>query len=203
MQNHCTLTGQLPKKQRIVSRIMKSTTFVIGGCRSGKSGHALRLGESFPGRRKLFVATCVPQDDEMRQRVLRHQLDRGPQWSPLEVPLELTQSIVQNGPDADLMLIDCLTLWVSNMMLVHEEQKPIDDRIQELCTVLQDPPCPLILVSNEVGAGIVPENSLARRFRDIVGWTNQQVAAACRQVIWMVAGLPVSIKPSNASDNHL
>lgn len=175
---------------------MNPTTFIIGGCRSGKSGHALRLGESLRGGRKLFVATCVPQDGEMRQRVLRHQQDRSPQWSTLETPVELAQSIAQNGPDADLMLIDCLTLWVSNLMLTYEDQKPIDDRVEGLCAVLRNPPCPLILVSNEVGAGIVPENPLARRFRDIVGWTNQQVAAACRQVIWMVAGLPVPIKPN-------
>jgi adenosylcobinamide kinase/adenosylcobinamide-phosphate guanylyltransferase len=176
---------------------MKSTIFVIGGCRSGKSSHALRLGESLPGRHKLFVATCVPQDSEMHQRVQRHQQDRGPQWSTLEVPVELAQSIVQFGASADLMLVDCLTLWVSNLMLAHENQKPIDDCVEGLCAVLRDPPCPLVLVSNEVGAGIVPENPLARRFRDIVGWTNQQVAAACRQVIWMVAGIPVPIKPNS------
>jgi adenosylcobinamide kinase/adenosylcobinamide-phosphate guanylyltransferase len=174
---------------------MESTTFVIGGCRSGKSSHALRLGEAFPGRRKIFVATCVPQDSEMRQRVQRHQQDRGPQWSTLEVPVELAESIAQQGANADLILIDCLTLWVSNMMLAHEDQKPIDARVERLCTLLRNPPCPVILVSNEVGGGIVPENALARRFRDIVGWTNQQVAAACNQVIWMVAGLPVPIKP--------
>lgn len=149
-----------------------------------------------PGQRKLFVATCVPQDREMRQRVHRHQQDRGPQWSTLEIPVKLAESIVQNGPNADLMLIDCLTLWVSNMMLTREDQKSIDNRVERLCAVLRDPPCPLIIVSNEVGAGIVPENPLARRFRDVVGWTNQQVAAACRQVIWMVAGLPVPIKPN-------
>jgi adenosylcobinamide kinase/adenosylcobinamide-phosphate guanylyltransferase len=174
---------------------MKKTIFVIGGCRSGKSGHALRLGEAFPGRRKIFVATCVPQDSEMHQRVHRHQQDRGPLWSTLEVPVDLAESITKEGPHADLMLIDCLTLWISNMMLAHEDQKPIDARIEQLCAVLRNPPCPVVLVSNEVGAGIVPENPLARRFRDIVGWTNQQVAGACRQVIWMVAGLPVPIKP--------
>ncbi len=182
---------------------MNKTIFVVGGCRSGKSGQALRLGESLPGRRKLFVATCVPEDDEMRQRVRRHQLDRGPRWTPLEVPLELADCILQNGPKADLMLIDCLTLWVSNMMLAYQEHKPIDDHIQGLCTVLDHPPCHLILVSNEVGAGIVPENALARRFRDIVGWTNQQVAAACEQVIWMVAGLPVPIKPCSVLNGSL
>ncbi len=174
---------------------MEKTIFVIGGCRSGKSSHALRLGESFPGRRKIFVATCVPQDSEMRQRVHRHQQDRGPHWSTLEVPVALAEGIAKEGPHADLMLIDCLTLWVSNLMLAYEDQKPIDARVERLCAVLRNPPCPLILVSNEVGAGIVPENALARRFRDIVGWTNQQVAAACNQVIWMVAGLPVPIKP--------
>ncbi|MFZ1984601.1 MAG: bifunctional adenosylcobinamide kinase/adenosylcobinamide-phosphate guanylyltransferase [Desulfatitalea sp.] len=175
---------------------MKPTTFIIGGCRSGKSRQALLLGNSMEGprKRKLFIATCVPQDTEMHDRVRRHQQERGPQWQTLEVPIELAQAIAQQGAAANLILVDCLTLWVSNMMLAYEHESEINSRIDQLCGLLQAPPCPIILVSNEVGAGIVPENHLARRFRDQVGRINQQVAAACQSVVWMVAGIAIPIK---------
>lgn len=175
---------------------MKPTTLIIGGCRSGKSRQALLLGNSMEGpcNRKLFVATCVPQDTEMHDRVRRHQEERGPQWQTLEVPIELAQAIAQHGATASLILVDCLTLWVSNMMLAYEDESEINIRIDRLCGLLQAPPCPIILVSNEVGAGIVPENPLARRFRDQVGRINQQVATACQSVVWMVAGIAIPIK---------
>ena len=93
------------------------------------------------------------------------------------------------------MLVDCLTLWISNMMMENNDDRTIQKHCKEVCAILKAPPCPIILVSNEVGAGIVPENQLARRYRDLTGWANQQIAAACQTVIWMVAGIPVTIKP--------
>lgn len=174
---------------------MHPTTLIIGGCRSGKSRHALQLAEASGTQRKLFIATCVPQDDEMRERVRRHQEERGKQWQALEVPVELSDAISRSGTDDGLILIDCLTLWISNLVLENDDDGAIYQHIDELCEALTSPRCPIILVSNEVGTGIVPENALARRYRDLVGRANQQVAAACGQVIWMVAGIPVTIKP--------
>lgn len=174
---------------------MHATTLIIGGCRSGKSRHALKLGDSIVGERKLFVATCVPQDQEMHERVKRHQEERGANWQTLEAALDLPDTLLRHGPEADLVVVDCLTLWISNLMLAHEGGgHAIEGEISRLRAVLTMPPCPMILVTNEVGAGIVPENRLARRFRDLVGRTNQQAAAACRQVIWMVAGIAVPVK---------
>ena len=176
---------------------MTSTTLITGGCRSGKSSHALNLASQVQGRRKLFVATCVAQDEEMRLRVERHQQERGPGWQTLEEPVDLVGVIERYGPGADLMLIDCLTLWVSNLMTTDQDETMFLNHLSELSRTIARPPCPLIFVTNEVGAGIVPENTLARRFRDYTGWANQSVAAACTHVIWMVAGIAVAIKPAN------
>jgi adenosylcobinamide kinase / adenosylcobinamide-phosphate guanylyltransferase len=178
---------------------MHATTLIVGGCRSGKSRHALELGDAMLGRRKLFVATCVPQDQEMRERVDRHKEERGSHWQTLEAPLDLPDALSRHGPRADLVIVDCLTLWISNLMLAHAgDAHAIDRHIDQLCAVLNRPPCPMILVTNEVGAGIVPENRLARHFRDWVGRANQRAAAACRQVIWMVAGIAVPVKKADS-----
>lgn len=176
---------------------MFSTILITGGCRSGKSGHALNLASKVRGTRRLFVATCVAEDEEMRRRVQRHQKERGPAWQTLEEPVELAHVIQRQGPDADLILVDCLTLWVSNLMTKQPDDTTFLGWLDELCRVIARPPCPLIFVTNEVGAGIVPENKLARQFRDLTGWANQKVAAACTTVIWMVAGIAVTIKPGN------
>jgi len=174
---------------------MNTSTLVIGGCRSGKSNHALTLAAAFHIQPKTFVATCTAQDEEMRQRIQRHQKERGGQWRTLEVPLKIAAAITAHGGTAGIMLVDCLTLWISNMMMEGVDDRTILQQCQEVCELLKAPPCPIILVSNEVGTGIVPENEMARRYRDLAGWVNQQMAAACQNVIWMVAGIPVPIKP--------
>jgi adenosylcobinamide kinase / adenosylcobinamide-phosphate guanylyltransferase len=168
---------------------------VLGGCRSGKSGHALQLAEEM-GPRRIFVATCVPHDDEMRARVERHQRDRSSTWQTLEVPVALAETIRTHSASADVMLVDCLTLWMSNLLAETEDEHRLRQHIDALAEAVKAAPKPVILVSNEVGAGIVPENRLARRYRDLAGWTNQAMAAACDRVIWTVAGIPVTIKPS-------
>ncbi len=173
---------------------MKKTTLIIGGSRSGKSRHALRLAEQVSGDRKIFVATCVPQDDEMTQRVTRHQAERGSVWVTLEVPVALADAIAENSSKADVILIDCLTLWISNLFMETDDTRMIDDRVGALEEALSHAQCPVLLVSNEVGTGIVPENRLARQFRDMAGFTNQRIAECADEVIWMVAGIPVTIK---------
>lgn len=170
-----------------------NATLVIGGCRSGKSSHALQLGEQTQGLRKAFVATCQPLDTEMKSRVKRHQKERGEHWQTIEAPEHIVDAIKNHGPETDIMLIDCLTLWVSNLMAIHKTEDRIIQEIDKLHDAVQSPPCPIILVTNEVGTGIVPENQLARQFRDLTGWCNQKIASGCKEVIWMVAGIPVKI----------
>ena len=172
----------------------KEKILVLGGCRSGKSGHALDLAEAM-GTRRLFVATCVPHDDEMRQRVARHQAERSAAWQTLEVPVDLAGTITIHSPLADVMLVDCLTLWLSNLLMETEDVDRIRRVIDGLAEAVRKAPHAIVLVSNEVGAGIVPENRLARLYRDLAGWTNQAMAAACDRVIWTMAGIPVTIKP--------
>lgn len=178
---------------------MHSTKLVIGGCRSGKSSHALALGEKLVGRRNLFVATCQPYDDEMTDRIKRHQKERGKHWQTIETPLEPEVVITDQGPGADVILIDCLTLWVSNLMMTYKDDTQILEAFYRLHHAIATPPCPIILVANEVGLGIVPENAMARRFRDLAGWCNQKMASVCNDVIWMVAGIAVPIKQLNRS----
>jgi adenosylcobinamide kinase/adenosylcobinamide-phosphate guanylyltransferase len=172
---------------------VKETIFVIGGCRSGKSSHALHLAEQIPGQ-KIFIATCTPQDKEMEQRVLRHRQKRSSAWKTLEVPLLIPETINKHSLKRNVILIDCLTLWINNLIMDDEDPTKIDTQIRNLIRSIEKVECPVILVSNEVGTGIVPENRLARLFRDITGLANQKVAACVDRVIWMVAGIPVKIK---------
>ena len=172
---------------------MKEKILVIGGCRSGKSSHALHLAEQIPGN-KIFIATCIPRDKEMEQRVLHHQQQRSSAWETLEVPFYLPEAIHKNGAKGHVILVDCLTLWINNLILDDDEPENIDNPIQKLTQSIEKAECPVILVSNEVGTGIVPDNKLARLFRDITGFANQKVAACVDRVIWMVAGIPVQIK---------
>ena len=172
---------------------MKETILVIGGCRSGKSSHALHLADQISGQ-KIFIATCMPQDKEMEQRVLRHQQQRGSAWETLDVPFLIPETINKHSQKGNVILIDCLTLWINNLMMGDEDPTKIDAKIRNLTQSIEKVECPVILVSNEVGTGIVPENRLARLFRDITGFANQKVATCVDRVIWMVAGIPVKIK---------
>lgn len=173
---------------------MKEIIFVIGGCRSGKSSHALTLAEAIPGKRKIFIATCVPYDDEMKARVRKHREERSRAWITLEVPINIAESIVENSAKADVIVADCLTLWASNIILENTSAEKTGEYLQGLTDALKTAQCPIILVSNEVGCGIVPKNALARSFRDFAGAVNQTAAKCADRVIWMVAGIPVVIK---------
>lgn len=173
---------------------MPSTTLIIGGCRSGKSRHALNLAEQVNGLHKIFVATCIPEDEEMATRIQRHQNERGAHWRTVESPQDLAGTITRQGPETNVILIDCLTLWISNLMMAHNDDTAILHHVERLNAAMAHAPFPIIVVSNEVGTGIVPENALARRFRDLTGWCNQAMAAACSHVTWMVAGIAVIIK---------
>jgi adenosylcobinamide kinase / adenosylcobinamide-phosphate guanylyltransferase len=173
---------------------MKKNVFVIGGCRSGKSYQALKMAESLARDKLVFIATCTPYDDEMKHRIARHQQERSRRWHTVEAPLHLPEAIAEAGGEAGVLLVDCLTLWINNLLMENYDTNQILDQVQSLALAVEAAACPVILVSNEVGTGIVPENKLARLYRDLVGTANQAVAESADQVVWMVAGIPVRIK---------
>lgn len=163
---------------------------VIGGARSGKSRYAQDTIEAYPGR-LAFIATAQNDDSEMDDRITRHQADRGPRWTTHEAPMDLPAAIGRMQDQADAILVDCLTLWLSNLMLFDRD---IALETSDLVTAIQACRVPVAIVTNEVGQGIVPMDALARRFRDEAGRLNQRVAAACRKVVLVTAGLPLALK---------
>ena len=172
------------------SNFRKTVTLVLGGVRSGKSHYAQQLGER--AARVVFVATAkAGDDDEMQRKVERHQSSRPQQWQTVEEPLRLAEIIARHGPSCDLMIIDCLTFFAANLL---EAQGDSQGPIEELCTALQSPPCSIVLVSNEVGSGVVPAYPSGRRFRDLLGEMNQSVARVASNVLLLVAGLPLVLK---------
>jgi len=168
---------------------------VTGGCRSGKSEYALRLGEGFAS--KVFIATAEAKDPEMAERIMRHQQRRGEGWRTMEEPLNLPAALAAGGSEAEVVVIDCLTLWLSNLLLRGDSPESILDQIHALAQEVQKASTNLVLVTNEVGSGIVPENELARRFRNLLGLANQRLAEVCNRVVLMVAGIPLVIQEEN------
>jgi len=164
-------------------------TLVLGGARSGKSLHAEGLVAASPAPWR-YIATGQAFDDEMRARIAEHRARRGPGWQTEEAPIDLAAAL-DATPDGCPVLVDCLTLWLSNLMLAGHDCDAAGLRLAES---LARPRGPWVVVSNEVGLGIVPENALARRFRDAAGWLNQRAAAAADAVVLMVAGLPLRVK---------
>ena len=173
---------------------MNKSVFVLGGCRSGKSSYALETAEKYSADHKVFIATCLPRDDEMKLRVTRHQQERSRHWHTVEAPIHVPEAIVAAGGEGGILLVDCLTLWISNLLMENHDSDQIPNQVQSLIRAVASTACPVILVSSEVGTGIVPENELARQYRDLVGSTNQTVAECVDQVVWVVAGIPVTIK---------
>jgi adenosylcobinamide kinase/adenosylcobinamide-phosphate guanylyltransferase len=163
---------------------------VLGGARSGKSRYAQDRAEA-TGLRRLFVATAQAFDDEMRERIARHRDDRDAAWETAEAPLDLAATIAARSAPGTVLLIDCLTLWTTNLILGDHDCRVATDALVE---AIGEAPGPLVLVANEVGYGIVPDNALARRFRDEAGIINQRVAAAVDEVQLVVAGLPLQLK---------
>ncbi|HEY7244226.1 MAG TPA: bifunctional adenosylcobinamide kinase/adenosylcobinamide-phosphate guanylyltransferase [Xanthobacteraceae bacterium] len=164
-------------------------TLVLGGARSGKSRYAETLITALPPP-WIYLATAEARDAEMAQRIASHRAERDKGWKTVEAPHALAQAIANAAPACPL-LIDCLTLWLSNRMLANGD---IAGEALALEAALDRRTGPIVLVSNEVGCGIVPENALARRFRDLQGQLNQRIAAHVEQVVLIVAGLPVTVK---------
>ncbi|MCK5835950.1 MAG: bifunctional adenosylcobinamide kinase/adenosylcobinamide-phosphate guanylyltransferase [Desulfobacula sp.] len=176
-------------------RNKENITLVIGGCRSGKSSFALDAANGIPGDKKIFLATSVPTDPEMDKRVVRHQAERGKDWQTIEEPVMIHGVIEKTSKTAHVILVDCLTLWTSNLLFREYDEARIMEATQLLIAALEGSSCPVFLVSNEVGYGIVPENALARQFRDFAGLVNQKIAAAADRVVMTVAGIDLQIKP--------
>ena len=162
-------------------------TLILGGARSGKTAHALAAAEA-TGRGLVMIATAEALDAEMAERIARHRAERGPRWRTIEATLDLAGALARVSA-GETAVVDCLTLWVSNLM--HAE-RDLEAEAARLIAAL--PGRDMVLVSNEVGLGIVPDNALARRFRDAAGRLNQQVAAAADRVVFVAAGLPLVLK---------
>ena len=174
-------------------------TLILGGARSGKSAHAQTAAEAAAaaaGVTPLMIATGQAFDDEMRDRIARHQAERGHRWRTVEAPTDLAE-VLRGLSAGDVAVVDCLTLWLSNLMLAERDVAQARD---ELLKVLRETDARLWLVSNEVGFGIVPETPLGRRFRDEAGRLHQAIAAQADEVLLIVAGLPLQLKaPAPAS----
>ena len=169
---------------------MTLLTLVLGGARSGKSRMAEALVTALPAP-WTYIATAEAFDDEMRARIAAHRAGRLEGWQTVEAPLALSQAVSQQQAAGHPVLVDCLTLWLSNLMLAEHD---IDAQTDGLLTALQGRSVPITLVSNEVGLGIVPGTALARHFRDAQGRLNQRIAALAGRVIFMAAGLPLILK---------
>ena len=172
--------------------INPTITLILGGARSGKSTFAERLAqERF--RRPLYLATAENTDAEMTARIAAHRARRGSHWNCLEEPLDLAHALQTGAPGSDGVLIECITTWVATV-LVKEGEASLHLRREALLTALASSTRPVILVSNEVGLGIVPEYPLGRQFRDLAGWLNQDLARRAQEVAFLVAGLPMWLK---------
>jgi len=170
-----------------------SVTLVLGGVRSGKSRYAQQLaGQS---RHVVFVATAKASDDEMRAKIERHRGDRPTGWLTVEEPVELPRVLAEYEVDSDVIVVDCLTVYAANLLeTVGEDGDALESRVQMLCDALREMNCRVIVVSNEVGSGVHPVSPLGRRYRDLLGEINQQVARVADDVVLMVAGLPLALK---------
>ena len=173
-----------------MSPALPKVTFVLGGVRSGKSRFAEGLIAGHPGR-PVYFATAQAGDAEMAERIRRHRARRGDAWTTLEEPLDLPRALASATRDNGAVLVDCLTLWLSNLMAAD---RTVERETQALLDVLPKLPAPVVFVSNEVGLGIVPDNALARAFRDQAGFLHQSIAAAADRVYLIAAGLPLLLK---------
>lgn len=170
----------------------RAVTLVLGGARSGKSAHAEALIEAHGGA-PVYVATAEAGDDEMAERIAAHRARRGQGWTTVEAPIELADAVRTQARAGNTVLVDCLTIWLSNLLFAARD---VEAEVAELMAALGEAQGPVVLVSNEVGSGIVPENALARAFRDHAGRLNQMAAEAADQVVLVTAGLPMTLKPA-------
>jgi adenosylcobinamide kinase/adenosylcobinamide-phosphate guanylyltransferase len=167
-------------------------TLILGGARSGKTAFAEAQAKSFKGKR-AYIATAEAFDDEMRSRIDRHQSDRGDGWRTIEAPLDLVTAL--SACEEEIIVVDCITVWLGNLM---HHGRDCSTEVASLCAVLAGKKQRVLIVSNEVGLGIVPENAMTRQFRDHQGFANQKIAAIADEVIFVAAGLPLILKKAKS-----
>lgn len=177
---------------------MATTTLITGGVRSGKSRFAEQCALQY-GAPLCYLATAQALDDEMDERISRHRARRGNDWQTLEEPLALPQALARLDGNCNAILVDCITLWLTNLLLMRERtdtglEEMILGDVHRLATTLRGMETPVFLVTNEVGMGIVPEHHLGRLFRDIAGQANQILAATCSEVYALISGIPLKLK---------
>jgi adenosylcobinamide kinase / adenosylcobinamide-phosphate guanylyltransferase len=168
-------------------------TLITGGCRSGKSAHAIAIASTSVEARKFFIATAEALDDEMRARIGHHRRSRSAEFATIEEPRKLATAIASLHGRADVVVIDCLTLWISNLLREYNDEWILAE-VDALASAILSAPFSTIVVTDEVGWGVVPDNAVARRFRDLLGWTNQKMARAADEVALMAAGYPLRLK---------
>ncbi|MGH7906332.1 MAG: bifunctional adenosylcobinamide kinase/adenosylcobinamide-phosphate guanylyltransferase [Candidatus Binataceae bacterium] len=173
---------------------MKTLTLVSGGARSGKSRYALQAAAQYPASRKYFIATAEALDEEMAARIAHHKASRPSDFATIEAPVEIVRTLNSLDQRADVAVVDCLTLWVSNLLGTGMDDETVMREAEALARALDDARFACVVVTDEVGSGIVPEHPIARRFRDLLGWTNQKIAEIADEVILMVAGCPLRVK---------
>jgi adenosylcobinamide kinase / adenosylcobinamide-phosphate guanylyltransferase len=170
----------------------KNIILITGGARSGKSSYAEQRATEL-GPRRLYIATAEANDEEMRQRIEEHKRRRGNDWVTIEEPLQLAETLLAQRAQTDCALVDCLTLWISNLLLRYDVRYA-QEQVNQFVERTRQLDFHLVLVTNEVGWGIVPDSPLGRQFRDLSGWANQRLAAAANQVVLVVAGIPMIVK---------
>jgi adenosylcobinamide kinase/adenosylcobinamide-phosphate guanylyltransferase len=181
----------------------KALILILGGVRGGKSAFAQTLAAEHGGS-VTFVATAEARDEEMRLRIEDHRRARPASWRTIEAPLNPAAALAE-APPAEVTVLDCLTLLVSNLLLRDESpeaaQQAVDGEVEALLRVFEAGSGSLIIVSNEVGMGVVPPYELGRLYRDLLGWANQRIAQSASEVYWMLAGLPIEVKASGLARN--
>ena len=176
----------------------RTVTLIIGGARSGKSRYAQKLAAGF--ERVTFIATARAVDPEMQRKIAQHRSERSASWETVEAPLNLESAIRSRRTKADMLIIDCLTVYLANLMRARKgARNTILDDLEQLCRALRIAKSSIVIVSNEVGCGIVPAFRSGRLYRDLLGQLNQQIAAMADRVIFMVAGVPLTVKDATSS----
>jgi adenosylcobinamide kinase / adenosylcobinamide-phosphate guanylyltransferase len=168
-------------------------TLIIGGARSGKSSHALKLARVYRPAR-FYLATARAGDEEMSKRILNHKKERGSDFRTIEEQYQLKKVFRGFPGEVRVVVVDCLTLWITNLLLAERREEKIRTIVEELLEMKKQVKAPVIWISNEVGQGIVPNDPLSRRYQDLLGWTNQRFAGVSNRVIQMVVGIPIQIK---------
>lgn len=178
----------------LVSYMSTKLIFITGGARSGKSSFAQKLADGMKGR-KVFIATAQPRDEEMRVRIEKHKKERPTGWETVEEPQHLCSTVKKCDGKYDVILIDCLTIWISNLLTQYSfNEKEILEEVNKLVTSCENIKSTVLIVTNEVGFGIVPADSLSRLFRDIAGFANQIIALQADEAYLVTAGLPLNLK---------